>query len=157
MADHTYFQFYVYDCPMGEREGIISALEDVLGEPVLEKAELGLWHATHTYGSASEDVGNAVAAKAPGATFLTWTDPAHDWLGSLFAYEPELGAFQCDCDANGAPIPPESAVRAAVLRSLRLRGDSAESMERCLDELYGTAWFSRIDELREALRAAGEA
>lgn len=33
-----------------------------------------------------------------------WEDPAYEWLGEVWCYEPSVGLFRAECDASGHPV-----------------------------------------------------
>ena len=136
MADTTNLQLYLYDCPPGRVTAVFEVMERARlcvgwdGPLVDPGAPLRLgapYTDRFACGDASSELAGALIGAAPEASFLTWTDPAYDWLGVLVRYTPTLGRHDSECNAEGgaqyAPAEILDAVRAGAL-----------------DALLGTAW-----------------
>lgn len=112
MGDTTNLQCRIYACPPEQVRAVLTALAEyhlnddwmsfdqmpmsalVLGRPNVSNEV--------SCGSADELAGTLMET-APGASFELWEDPKYEWLGSLWRYTPDLGAFSAECDADGNP------------------------------------------------------
>lgn len=159
MSDRTPLQCHVYDCPQEQREAVLRVLVDSYGLDLdwgSADPSAGLC-LTQPYtghdlrvGSAAE-LAAALREAAPGSSFVLWEDPAYEWLGSLEAQAPCLGAFSADCDAGGTvlcTLPQASQIiRAAAGRELVINGRPAghwvaqETLLAEFDKAMGGPWL----------------
>lgn len=117
-------------------------------------------------GSADE-YGTWLIDAAPGCSFILWEDPAYQWLGSLWAYAPDLGSFTAECDADGTvTLSPDEirgvirksrdAVQAALDPFMSLDGDQERADAAIatvlgeIDRACGKPWFDRQREHERA-------
>jgi len=83
---------------------------------------------------------------APGCSFVIWEDPKYEYLGSLFAYTPELGMFSAECDADGTPVTDGSAILQWVEEAEKAGEDVATRIRREM----GVPWFDDWANARKA-------
>jgi hypothetical protein len=117
--------------------------------------------------SSAGEYGDALREAAPGASFVLWEDPAYEWLGTLYAYAPDLGVFTAECDQDGTVVLSQDvtlqAVRGAtdaVRAALEGIQGPAGSEERAraavdavlaeLDRAAGKQWIDRWEQARLA-------
>jgi hypothetical protein len=185
MGDYTYAQVIVYDCPEDERAAALAAIAEAFDADIadlddhptidtrpgtgdygpgrfvdVETLVLGdKYGACECAGDLSETIAAALIEAAPGSTFLTWTDPAYEWLGSLVMYAPELGLFGSECDANGNAVVAAYEVRRMMAESLldtepRYGGRWPDAaLREALNDAYGIAWHDAIDAARARIDA----
>lgn len=157
MSDYTPVQLIVYDCPPEEREAICEIIEsegygiDYFGghdfETLLFDQAYGDDEASLT---APEDVGNEIIARAPGSTFVIWSDPKYEYLGSIVMYAPDLGPFTADCDSDGNAV--FTAAKIISLVGEHFRDDSPPGSRDEFKRALGVPWGERMDQLRATLR-----
>lgn len=156
MSDHTAYQLYVYECPDPvEQLAIVKVindhelLDDWMGGDVPQTLELG-----HNYVDNEKSVGQTadiasdLIEAAPGATFVIWEDPNHEWLGSVCMYAPDLGRYDAECDADGNPVFEISSLLEKADQQATV-GDFREQLEK----LGGKPWQDRMTGLRNKLDA----
>lgn len=150
MSDRTYAQVIIYDCPEDQRAAALAVIRETLGEYINEDPDpdgdrvvIGdRYGDDQCSGDLSEDIAARLIDEAPGAFFRTWTDPAYEWLGSLVIYQPGLGRFDANCDADGTPCFRSDEVEAML---------AAYPSGNARDRLYrrvklGTAWLEAVRE-----------
>jgi hypothetical protein len=160
MADRTCLSVIIYDCPTHRVNAVLDVLEQHGVDPEwgmgtagvsgssLDRLQLCTVYGEHeAIGDESEDVARELQQVAPEVSFLTWTDPKYEWLGSLVAYAPDLGEFTADCDADGRPQFDPTHIQ-FLLEEHRDR-----TVAQFLDEVHprvtGAAWFTRFAALMD--------
>lgn len=149
----TYGQLYLYDVPAGQARPLLDTILDeglVEDSPVpTSRTHLVLggegYRCREVEGGWLRDdlLVDALLAAAPGATWMAWEDPAEGGHGTVCVHVPDLGVFRADCDKLGTPTFPTHVVEAAA-------ADPSTA-----HELTGTAWFTRVLELRDRLGPDG--
>lgn len=154
MGDRTALQVIIYDCPTHRVGAVLDILENHGLDDSWGMSRIGnrltlctTYGDTESYGDESERVAAELEQQAPEVTFLTWTDPKYEWLGSLVAYAPDLGQFAADCDAEGQP-------QFGSLEMQRLlQAHREKTVGEFLDDVYprasGDVWYARFAELME--------
>jgi Protein of unknown function (DUF3145) len=150
MPERTSFQAYVYSCPEDQRQAAHRVLtQDYrLGLAWAETAPRQL-SLTRPYTARvclcreASDIAAAMREAAPGASFVLWEDPAETWLGDLYAYTPELGEFNAECDCDGNPAWTPEAVKHAISQiTAATPSPSAETVLAELDKHMGAPWLA---------------
>lgn len=122
MGDYTQMQVMIHDCPEEQVVALVDALianglrVDWDGpEPVRGELHIGCFYTNRSVpGDAPSDLADELIEAAPGATFIAWTDPAYEWLGTLVRYTPELGRHEAECTAEGAAVLGEWEILTAL-------------------------------------------
>lgn len=155
MSDHSNAQVVIYDCPPEQRAAIVEILAgpdywmglDWEGKPdASDELAIG-----ETYG---DNEGSLDTNETPGATFVTWVDPAYEYSGALTMYAPDLGRFDSACDADGNPTITAYDVRGILADLGGILADPAADLREQLEARLGLAWEARLTELRAAREAA---
>lgn len=156
MGDYTPMQVIIYDCPPHRVNAVLDILDDhgldenwsSRGYAENKRLSLGTTYGeSEARGDESEEVAARLIEAAPEATFVAWTDPKYEWLGSLVAYAPDLGEFASDCDAEGQP----QFTAQGMARLLGRHRDKSVSsfLEDVLPRATGELWFTRFGALME--------
>lgn len=121
MADRTYFQLVVADCPRHQAQTVLDIIDEFdLGlDSCGDITELALgeaYTANEIRCGSTEEIAEQLAETAPNASWECWEDPKYEWLGALVRFTPNLGLFTHDCDADGlARFTPKEVASLAVL------------------------------------------
>jgi hypothetical protein len=111
----------------------------------------------YTSGNARTDIVDemvpTLVEAAPGAMFYCHTDPAYEYLGSLYLRVPGMDDFQSECDADGnAVVDPES-IRAILdqlpddMTVAEARGAVDDKVRRASGKLWWDVIHGRLKEL----------
>lgn len=154
MGDTTTFQAYVYHCPADQVDAALAELEayDLQvnwgSRKTPGRLELAEPYTSHDIGvGAASDIASALIEEAPGCCFVLWEDPKYEWLGSLYAYTPELGLFSAACDAGGQPVLTRSEIAQLIADaseglSARQGGTMLRQITEALGAATGEPWFA---------------
>jgi Protein of unknown function (DUF3145) len=90
-------------------------------------------------------IADELIAKAPGASFCVWEDPAYEWLGTVCVYTPQLGPFEAPCDADGDPMLSGDTIL-AVLDLVEQADPHATiaDVRAAVDQATGKPWFAAL-------------
>lgn len=106
----------------------------------------------------AEEYADALSEAAPGTSFVLWEEPTPEWLGTIFAYTPDLGMFTAECDTDGnVTLSPDEiceairGARPAVKAALAAIDGDEERARVAIDTLLaevdrkaGRQWFDRM-------------
>ena len=147
MGDRTNVQLYIYDCPSNRVRAvldIINAFQLKLHwmAPAADRLTLGAPYGDNQgAGDAPREVADRLIAEAPEISFDCWSDPAYDWLGAGVSYTPQLGRFDYESDAYGAPQFSSEQIAAA------LASGGADAVRK----MIGMEWIAVLATMRDSL------
>lgn len=148
MSDRAPLQLYVYDCPEDQARALLDVLAETghlaegwEGDPP-DTLRLGeLYGDNQATLDTVDNLAAELVERAPGASWVAWSDPAYEWLGTIYYHTPELGLWHADCDAYGGAVFHLPTVRVVL-----------DADEDTRARLLGLPWVDAIDKLREIER-----
>jgi len=120
--DATSLSFGVNEARCGSAQELASALTTAMTDPSHE-TECGFCKGGGCENC--DDSGVVMVTLSPFA-FTLWEDPKYEWLGELWRYAPEAGAYSADCDADGNAVLNTSQVLKLVQEATDLVALKAE-------------------------------
>jgi hypothetical protein len=138
MTDRTYLKCHVYDCPEDQQEAARAALEqwgswgEYVDDP--ESPVDGMTTSIDVPCDTVPDIAAALRLAAPGASWVTWEEPATTGPGRAIAFTPALGQHDGECDRSG-----ETLIGRSAFEALRAQ-HSGEALLTALDTALGGPW-----------------
>jgi Protein of unknown function (DUF3145) len=166
MSDTTNLQLTVHAAPPEQHQAVLKAINAYgLGQDWASVApadgftelELGVQYTDGlgVVGHASQLAAELIDA-APGASFIVWEDPAYEWLGTVCAYTPELGAYEAESDANGVPQLSGAAILTLLDAVERATPQATVADVRAaIDRATGKPWFDALNQADPATEPGG--
>jgi hypothetical protein len=120
MSDRAYLTLTIFDCPAAQARAVLDVLDEYGVGPEHADRDVALLHACEPYVhdeatlGAEDDIAKAIIAAAPQCVFRIWQDPKYEHDGQVVMYHPDLGRFDCGCDAFGDPHISLGVVDAAL-------------------------------------------
>ncbi len=158
MSDRTYLSGYLYNVADGTAEQVANIFHQYGLTFDIEKAA---WTGELINEMIVDDIpflaeqwrcgdgrGLADELEALGATFMFHEDPAYEWLGDLYAFDPEFGAFQRPCNADGDVVVTE-AEYLAMMRSTHTAGQLVDAVSRAFGVGYLGQFERKVEKLRK--------
>lgn len=152
MSDCAYLTLRVYDCPAEQARVVLDVLADYgVGLEYADK-DPGVLHTAEKYVDDEATLGTedrlatALIEAAPQCAFRVWQEPKYDSDGQLVMYHPDLGRFDCGCNAFGEPHITIDIVDSALARCMELVPDAAAG--HLASELHwrlGVPWAGAFD------------
>lgn len=151
MGDRTNLQVFIYKCPEDQCEAAATLLGDMdidWGSVPHVPGTLTLSHPYTRY-ETSCGTADSLAAElreaAPGASFVLWEDPAYEWLGSIQAYTPELGAFGAECTEGGEVVFTFAQVADVIAASPTARSAVRAQLRKAMGGPWLDDWHAHIN------------
>ncbi|HXA27642.1 MAG TPA: DUF3145 family protein [Candidatus Angelobacter sp.] len=166
MSDRSALTLHVHDCPADQAAAVLAVIdENGLHLEWLDELPADVLYAGRAYTDVEASVGSedtvasALIEAAPGCSFTVWQDPKYEHDGELVMHHPDLGRFDCRCDASGAPHIALHVVDAAVTHCVDLiPGATVHHLASELQRRLGVPWSCAFDRCEQrAIMPAGRA
>jgi len=109
MSDRAYLTLTIFDCPTAQARAVLDVLDEYGVRPEYADRDPAVLHAGEPYVDdearlgAVDDIAKAIITAAPQCVFRIWQHPKYEHDGQVVMYHPNLGRFDCGCNALGDP------------------------------------------------------